>query len=243
MAAERIEVHPQGAYVDIQVGRGLGAVEEDHRIGPFPDPPGDVGHGVDGAQGVGDVAQGDDPGPLGEEVVEVVEDPAALIVDLEIPDPGAGPVCQELPRDQVGVMLQDRQQDLVPLADVVHPPGCGDEVDPVGRSPGPHQLRGIPTPDPGGDLPPGRLEGVGRPSAQLVDAPMDIGVVPLVVGRHGVEHGPGLLGGRGIVQVDQGMTVDLLIESREITPEAHGVQTRFMGTPGRRAAHLVVTPS
>ena len=64
------------------------------------------------------------------------------------------------------------------------------------------------------------LEGRRRALAQLVHAAVDVGVVVLVVARHGVDHRAGLLGGGGVVEVDERPAVDPLGQDREVRAQA-----------------------
>jgi hypothetical protein len=74
--------------------------------------------------------------------------------------------------------------------------------------------------------------------AEKVHASVDVRVVASVVGRQRVDHRLGLLAGRGVVQVDQGLAVDLLMQCREVLADA-------LDVPTSRDAHrgsLVVSP-
>ena len=53
---------------------------------------------------------------------------------------------------------------------------------------------------------------------------MDVGVLGLVIPGHGVDYGPGLLAGRGVVEVDQGLAVDGLAQDGEVLPDAGNVE-------------------
>ena len=63
------------------------------------------------------------------------------------------------------------------------------------------------------------LKGVGGAIAQFVNAAMDVGVVVLVVAAEGIDDGAGFLTAGGVVKIDQGMPVDLLVEDGEIGAE------------------------
>jgi hypothetical protein len=62
----------------------------------------------------------------------------------------------------------------------------------------------------------GALVGLGGPLAQVVDATVDVGVVEAVVGDEGVDDRLGLLAGRRVVEVDEGLAVHLLVQGREV---------------------------
>ena len=65
---------------------------------------------------------------------KVVQADLAGIVDRHHPQPGADLVSQQLPRNDVGVVLEVGDDDLVARADVGPPPGLRDEVDRLGRA-------------------------------------------------------------------------------------------------------------
>ena len=60
------------------------------------------------------------------------------------------------------------------------------------------------------------LVGFGRPLAQLINAAMNVGVFGLVEADDAVDHGARLLGGGGVVEVDQRLAVHLVVQDREI---------------------------
>ena len=63
-----------------------------------------------------------------------------------------------------------------------------------------------------------RLESLGRLAAQLVQSAVDVGTVGLVVAFHGLDHGPWLLCGGRVVQVDQRLAVHPSLEYGEVVP-------------------------
>src|SRR3954452_8779473 len=69
--------------------------------------------GIDGAKCVGEMDQGDDTGPLGQESVEAVEIKLAAIRDRDRPECCAGLLCHQLPWNDVGMMLHGGDEDLV----------------------------------------------------------------------------------------------------------------------------------
>jgi len=48
---------------------------------------------------------------------------------------------------------------------------------------------------------------------------MDVGVVVLVVMQERVQHGPWLLGGGGVIEVNQGRSVDRLIQNGKVAAQ------------------------
>ena len=125
----------------------------------------------------------------------------------------------ELPGDDVGVVLHPGDQDLVSGGERAPAPALGDEIDALGGAPGEDDLlrrRGVHEP---GDPVADGVVRRGGPLAQVVDAAMDVGVLGRIEAADGLDDRPGLLAGRGIVEIDQGLAVDPPGKDREILPE------------------------
>lgn len=60
---------------------------------------------------------------------------------------------------------------------------------------------------------------------EAMDAAMDVGIDPLVVISGRIEDGEGFLGGSGIIEVDEGATIDFLIENRKFRPKLVGIES------------------
>ena len=131
---------------------------------------------------------------------------------------------QDLPRHDVGVMLQHGEHDGVPVAQVGTAPRARHQVDRLGGVLGEHDLGGVVAADEPGHVTPNRLHGVGRTLGELVDAPMNVGVDRLVEPRHGVDHALGLLGRRSRVEERQAVPLDALVQHRELGSQAVGIQ-------------------
>ncbi len=112
----------------------------------------------------------------------------AVVGDRDELEVGVRLLGQQLPRDEVGVVLHLGQDDRVAAADVAAAPGVGDQVDRLGRVAREHDLVRIRDADEAGDRRPGRLVGRGRPLADLVDPAVDVGVVLAVVVVDAVDH-------------------------------------------------------
>src|SRR5690606_4693728 len=74
---------------------------------------------------------------------------------------------------------------------------------------------------------PGALEGLGGLVAEGMGSAVHIGVVAAVVVADGVDHRQRLLGGGGVVQVHQGVAVDLPLENGKVA--AHRVDIEGLG--------------
>ena len=91
----------------------------------------------------------------------------------------------------------------------------GYEVDRLCRPTGEDEPFGRRGADEGGDAPSGSLVMLRSQLAQVVDAPMDVGVRFVVGGFDSLDDTAGLLGRRSVVQVDQGLAIDLLAKYGE----------------------------
>ena len=78
-----------------------------------------------------------------------------------------------------------------------------------------------------------RFVGRGGALAQFVHSAMDIGAVDFVELSNGVDYCRGLLGGSGGVEVNEGPTVDRLLEDREIFADSFYVETGRDGASER----------
>jgi len=74
-------------------------------------------------------------------------------------------------------VLHDREDDLVALLEFVPPPGLRDQIDRLRRPARKDTLRGVRRIDELRDRLTSPFVRVGRPLAQLVDAPVDVGVL------------------------------------------------------------------
>ncbi len=214
------EIAVELADVDREVGHRLRAVDQDRHaagVGELDH----LAHRVDGAEGVGDVDHSDDLRALRQQPLVLLEDDVAVVVDRDHLEDRAALLAQQLPGDDVGVVLHGRDQDLVaglePRADKAR----GDQVDALGGRSGEDDLSAVGGADVALDRGPGPLEGDGRALRQQVDAAVDVRAVALVEGAHRIDHRPRFLGGGGVVEVDQRLAVRLLVEGREVG--AHGL--------------------
>ena len=126
------EVGAQLDDVDRHVRHALRRVDQDQRAGVVRQA-GDLGDRVDGAEGVADVADGDQLRSPRQSGAQVVEIEPAVIGDADVLEARPGLGRQLLPGDQVGVVLHLGRQDQVAGADVRAAPAVGDQVDRLGR--------------------------------------------------------------------------------------------------------------
>ncbi len=235
VAAERVEVAPDGRDVDRDVRHGLGAVDQ-HQRARLVGPARHVLDRVDRAQRVRHVGERDELGLELEQDVEHVLAQDPVVGDRDELEVGVLLLGQDLPRDEVRVVLHLGQHDHVAPADVLAAPRVGDEVDRLGGVAREHDLVRVGDPDEPRRLR-ARLLVLGRrPLADRVDPAMDVGVVLAVVGVHRLEDDLRLLRRRRGVQVHERVPVDLLVEDRELGPQPLGVDRVGGGRPGWLAA-------
>ena len=139
MAAERVEVRAELLDVDRHVRHGLGAVDQHERTGR-------VGHldhladRVDRPERVRDVGERHELRLQAEQHLEDVEPEDAVVGDRDELEVAVALLDEELPRDEVGVVLHLGQDDGVAAIDVPPAPRIGDEVDRLGRVAGEDDL-------------------------------------------------------------------------------------------------------
>ncbi len=210
------------------MGDRLAGVPEGPRA-DLPRPPHQRRDGVDGAEEVRLVGEGQNPTSLVDQLIEVLEVQAPVGGDVQPAQFRPGTPAQVLPGQQVGVVLHLGHHDAIAGAEGQRPvlalaapgvrEGPGDHVDRLRGVLGEHHLVGV-GPDEGRDPGPGGVEQRGRLAGQLVVAPVHVGVVQQVEVALGIQDLQRLVGGGGVVQVDQRATVDTATEDREVA--AHG---------------------
>ena len=122
------------------------------------------------------MGDGDQLGAVGQALLEFLDVEDAVIVDRHPDQLGALPLADEMPRHDVGVVLHDRQHDLVALADVRHAEAIGDGVDRRGRVGGEDDLVGARRVEEAAHRLARLLIGVGRGIRQEMQAAMDVGI-------------------------------------------------------------------
>ena len=102
----------------------------------------------------------------------------------------------------------------------------GDEVNSFGRAAGEDDFLRTGRAEISGDTFPGTFVGLGRARTEFVQAAVDIGVLVFVIIPQGVEHLSRLLGGRRVVEIDEGMIVRPLQQDRKIIPDRAPIHLR-----------------
>ena len=225
VAAEDVEVGTDVLHVHGQVRHGLCAIDQ-HQRPHLVRLRHHLLHGGDGAQGVGLVGEGHQPGPRSQQHLPRVHVQAPFNVEGHELEVGVPLLRQQLPGDQVGVVLQLGQHDRVRAADVAAAPGVGHQVDGLGGVADEDDLAPIGGVDEAGDLVPRALVGRRGLLAEGVDAAMHVGAVATVVAVHGLGHLAWLERGGGTVEVGQPPSMELALEEREVAADDLGVEER-----------------
>ncbi len=132
---------------------------------------------------------------------------------------------EDVPGDDVRVVLHVGEHDDVAFAQVRAAPGVRDEVEALGRVLREDHFTLARRVDEPLHLQPRGLVGLGRLGRDLVHAAVHVRVARLVVALHRVEHLPGLLRGRRRVEVDETRAVDHAVEDREVLLDPSDVET------------------
>ncbi len=130
------------------------------------------------------------------------------VVDRRDAQPAPFSARELLPRHDVGVVLELRDDDLVARADVAAAPALGDEVDALGRAAHEDDLSGDGALRNAAHLVARAFVGVGRARRQRVGGAVDVRVLVLVEVREAIDHALRLLRGRGVVEPDERAAVD-----------------------------------
>ena len=235
VAGHRVEVAVEFPHFDLQVGRRLRSVH-DHERSALPGEGGDLPHRVHRAERVRDMHQGDDARAVVQPRGEVVEVEFAPVRDPGRRDRRPGGFGHHLPGDDVRVVLHLGEQHFVAGAERVAPEARSHQVQPFRRAPDEDHFLGGVGAEECRQAAPRLLVLPGGAFGEHMDAAMDVRVPGLVHPVHGVEHRPGFLRTRGVVQVRDRSAARLLAQDGEVG--AHPVEVVGRCPGGRHAGRL-----
>jgi hypothetical protein len=157
-----------------------------------------------------------------EELVEDVELQPAEVVDGHPGERRPGPLAQELPRHDVGVVLHLGDDHAVAGPEVGRAPRVGDEVQRLRDVLREDRLAHAPVHEPG-DARAGALEELRGLHLQRIHAAVHARAMRLVVVVHRVDDGPRRLRRRRAVEVDEPLAVENgeLVCQRGVRQRAH----------------------
>ena len=229
VTGEGIEIAIEILHVYRQMHRALRPVDQ-HGNAALVGEPDDLLDRNEGAERVRHLGDRDELRAVRQQLLELIDQEIAVIVHGRPFDRRAMAFPEEMPGHDVGMVLHDREDDLVALLDVGLAPGRGNEVDRLGDVAGEDDLFVAPRIDELRHLGAGALIGFGGGIGEVMQAAMHVGVFAVVRFRHAVEHGGRLLGGGSIVEIDELLAVDLQRQRRKILAHAGDI----IGTVGDR---------
>ena len=219
VAGQHIVVAVHVAHIDGHVHGSLTAIHQHLDAARMGDAA-DVLHRHHGAQHVGHLGDGDKLGTLAQCRLEGLQIEGAILAHIDPLQHRAIALAVEVPGHDVGVVLHDRQDDLIARAERVRAKTVGHEIDGLGRGAGEDDLVHRP-----------RIEeaahGLARGFVILrcrvgeeMQAPVHVGIFLRIGLHHGIDDRLRLLRRSAIVQIDERLAVDFPRQDREIT--AHG---------------------
>ncbi len=214
MTGKGEKVTAERFHVDCEMRHRLGGIDEHDGALLF----GESGHchnRMDGAKGIRDPAESEDFGALVEQGLEGVLIEHAVIIAGDDFENRTSAFAGHLPWDDVRVVFEGRDENFIARLESCAQ-AVGGEVDRVGAAASENQLIRIGATEVGGDRFSGSFIGCSRGAGEGVGAAVDVGIDGFVVGARGIEDGEWFLGGGGIVQIDQGLAVDLLVQNGKL---------------------------
>jgi hypothetical protein len=211
--------------------RTLGGVHQAERA-RFVRYPTDVGYGIDGAQHIGDMRDGDHAGALGYEAAQLVQVEPSLVGDA--PDHDSRPLrARNLhPGQDVGVVFHFRDDNLVAFAQLAATPTRRHQVDTLRGASCEDDFGRLTRVQEAGDLFACRLEQLRRFGTDAIRAPMDIRIMVRIEVHQGVQHGIRLLCGRRVIQINQAAHFGMRLEEGELPPYLMRIQLQLYGCHG-----------
>ena len=192
------------------------------------------------AERVRHLRDGDHLRARAEQLLEFVDEEIAVLVDRRPLDHRAVALAQEVPGDDVGVVLHDREHDLVAFLDALLAERVGDEVDRLGGVAGEDDLFLAAGIDEGPCRLARALIGLRRLVGEEMQATMDVGVFARIGLGQPVEHGLRLLRRGGVVEIDERLAVNLHRQRREIGADLIDV---VAAVPDRGVRHAALARS
>ena len=173
---------------------------------------------------------------VAEQLLVRVKIQLATVADRDDAQPRALFLTEKLPRHDIRVVLQRRDDNFVAGADVRAPVGLGHEIDCLRGAPHEHDLPRLSRiEEPPNDVARCLIR-VSRTLAEPVHAAMDVPVVLGVVPHQAIDDRLRLLSRGGIVQIHERLAVDPLPEDGEVLTDRGHVEGRGALRRNRRSA-------
>mmetsp|Transcript_55277 Transcript_55277/g.103655 ORF Transcript_55277/g.103655 Transcript_55277/m.103655 type:complete len:238 (+) Transcript_55277:771-1484(+) len=159
-------------------------------------------HGIDAAEGVGDMHEGHHLGAGAQQTMKLLHVKDALIGDANMLQGCPGPLGGQLPWYDVGVVLHHCDQHFVARSQILASPTFSHEIDRICGPTGEDYLLRTSSTNQGGHRAASMFEGLGCSLRQRIGATMDIGRM-LIVFRKRSEDTGRLLRRGARIEVDQ----------------------------------------
>ena len=140
----------------------------------------------------------------------------AVVANRNEPQLRANSFAEQLPGHKVAVVLHLGEQNHVTGAETFSAPSLRDQINALSCAAGEYDLVRARRADEISHALPGFFVMLGRAHTQCVQAAMHVGVFMFVITSDDIEDGARLLGGGGVVEVNQGMAVDALPQNWKI---------------------------
>ena len=209
-----VEIGVDRLQVDGQLRDRLRAVDHNHRAG-LVRARRDLLHWVDRPEHVRDVNHRQQLRLPSQQPFERLGVELAVVDDRHVGELGSAVGAQQLPGDDVGVVLHLGQHHQIARVHVLATPGVGDQVQRRGRVGGEDRLLDG-RPEPLRDPRPGTLVELGRLDRERVHAAVHGRARMRVVARDRVDHRLRRLRGRSGIQVAQLTAIELPAQDREL---------------------------
>ena len=163
------------------------------------------------------MGDGDHPGARAEQRLEGLDKEIAVVVDRAPADHRTAALAVEMPGHDVGVMLEDRQDDLVTLPDHQPAEALRHQIDRLGRIAGEDDLAGRGGIEKAADRLPRLLVSSPSPALDRKCRPRWTLAYSICIGlADRLDHRLWLLRRGGIVEIGQGLAIDLPLQNREV---------------------------
>ena len=179
--------------------------------------------------------------PLAEQLLERRDVERAVVANRRHDEPRARPLAEQLPRHDVRMVLEPRDQHLVARVEALAE-ARRDQIDRLRRAAREHDFRGRRGVDEASDLCARALVGRRGALAQLVHAAMHVRVVQALLQRHRVVNRRRRLARRRVVEIGQRFAVDELLQRRKVSAKRREIAASAGGRSVLPSA-TVIAPS
>ena len=224
MAGHHIEVAVDVLHIDIHMHGGLRAIDQ-HRNAARMRKLNDFLYRHDGAERIRHLRDRHHFGARAEQLLEFANEEVAVIIDRRPFDHRAETLAEEVPRDDIGMVLHDREHDLVAFPQPHAAEARRDEIDRLGGVLGEDNFflgAGI---DEGSRRLARAFVSLRRLIGEIMQAAMHIGILRRIGAGQAIENLGRLLRRGGVVEINQRLAINLHGQRRKIGADLLDVVT------------------